>query len=560
MKRRILLLITGLLLLFAMPGNALAQDYYFRMDQNYVDVYWNADGTLSLYYQMTFYADPAGVTIEYVDLGLPNSNFDVSGIQAEVDGKPVSYISSSEFEGVGSSGVAIALGSNSIPLGQTGTVTIWVGTVRDVLFISDEDSAHASAVFTPAYFQSSVVYGATDLQVTYHLPPGVQPDEPRWYQAPSGFPAEPVAGHDSDGRITYTWRNPNASPSEKYKFGASFPASYVPAGVVAAPTFSDRTGINEDTIMGFLCCGGIFAFIAMLTWFGAINERKRKMKYLPPKIRIEGHGIKRGLTAVEAAVLMELPPDKVLTMILFSVVKKGAASVLARDPLKLELSSPLPDGLHPYEAEFIKAFGEKETRSRRRKLQDVMIDLIKSVSAKMKGFSHKESVEYYRQIAEKAWKQVEDANTPEVKSEKFDEHMGWTMLDRDFDTRTQDVFRTTPVYVPMWWGRYDPSWAGSLKSAGKTAAPVSVGGGRSSSSMPTLPGGAFAASVVTGMQNFAGTVVGNISDFAGGITNKTNPIPKSTSSGGWKSSGGGRSCACACACAGCACACAGGGR
>ena len=68
---------------------------------------------------------------------------------------------------------------------------------------------------------------------------------------------------------------------------------------------------------------------------GAINSNKRKLKYLPPKIPIEGHGIKRGLTAVEAAVLMEQPLDKVMTMILFGVVKKNAATVVTRDPLKL---------------------------------------------------------------------------------------------------------------------------------------------------------------------------------------------------------------------------------
>ena len=63
-------------------------------------------------------------------------------------------------------------------------------------------------------------------------------------------------------------------------------------------------------------------------------------QYLPPKIQIEGHGIKRGLTAVEAGILMEQPLDKVMTMILFGVVKKNAATVVTRDPLKLQLVTP----------------------------------------------------------------------------------------------------------------------------------------------------------------------------------------------------------------------------
>lgn len=82
--------------------------------------------------------------------------------------------------------------------------------------------------------------------------------------------------------------------------------------------------------------------------------------------------------------------------------------------------------------------------------------------------------------------------------------------------------------------------------------------GRSSTS---VPGSTFAASVITGVQNFSGKVLGSVGAFTSGVTNSTNPIPKPTSSGSYHGGGGGgHSCACACACAGCACACAGGGR
>jgi hypothetical protein len=52
-------------------------------------------------------------------------------------------------------------------------------------------------------------------------------------------------------------------------------------------------------------------------------------------------------------------------------------------------------------------------------------------------------------------------------------------------------------------------------------------------------------------------IVGNLTSFTGGVTEVTNPMPK-TSSSGRSYGGGGHSCACACACAGCACACADG--
>jgi hypothetical protein len=258
---------------------------------------------------------------------------------------------------------------------------------------------------------------------------------------------------------------------------------------------------------------------------------------------------------------MEQPVDKIMTMILFATIKKNAAEVVTRDPLEIKALEPQPENLNTYEKEFLDAF-QKETTARRRALQDVMINLVKSVSEKMKGFSRRETSDYYKSIMTRAWEQVEAANTPEVKSQKFDEVLEWTMLDRDFNDRTRDVLRTQPVFVPIWWGHFDPVFRSH-----PTATTSLPSGGTPSLSMPKLPGADFAASIVTGVQNFSGKVVGNITDFTSGITNKTNPVPVTTyasrsGGGGSSGGGGGRSCACACACAcaGCACACAGGGR
>ena len=41
---------------------------------------------------------------------------------------------------------------------------------------------------------------------------------------------------------------------------------YVPTETVEKPTLSDRTGIDEDAIMGFLCCGAVGGFIALIAW------------------------------------------------------------------------------------------------------------------------------------------------------------------------------------------------------------------------------------------------------------------------------------------------------
>jgi len=553
MKRRLLTTALIIILALALPITALAQDYYFSLDKEVVNVYWNADGTMALDYLLTFTTQPGGHTIEFVDVGMPNGNFDFNSIKADINGNQLSI--SSDFQGTGGDGFAVEMGSYAIPPGQTGTVHVSVGRVSGVLYKDDDDANYASAVFAPLYFQSNVVTGATDITVTYHLPPGVQPEEPKWHSAPSGFPSEPATAFDSQGRITYTWRNTNADGETQYKFGASFPKSYIPADsivTVQLPSFS----ISPETIFVFMFCGFfgfMFLGVPILTAYG---NHRRKLQYMSPRISIEGHGIKRGLTAVEAAILLEQPLDKVMTMILFGVIKKNAAQVVKREPLKINVTSPIPDGLHEYELNFLKAFKEDDAKPRRNLLQEMTVKLIRSVSEKMKGFSRRETLAYYKSIMEKAWQQVEAADTPEVKSQKFDEALEWTMLDKDYDDRTRRVFHG-PVIVPMWWGRYDPTYSRSAPaSSGMPSTPISM------PSVPHLPGSDFASSVANGVQTFSQKVIGNVTDFTSRVTNVTNPPPPppKASAGGGRGGSGGRSCACACACAGCACACAGGGR
>ena len=194
-------------------------------------------------------------------------------------------------------------------------------------------------MFAPAWFQT--VHGTTDLTVTFHLPPGVQPEEPRWHAAPAGFSSEPTTGFDEQGRITYTWNNPNVTLNRKYDLGASFPLAYIPQETIYRPGILETVGIDPDDFYGFAFCCGVAGFIVLISALSVKSQpKKRKLQYLPPKVSIEGHGIKRGLTAVEAAILLEQPLDKVLTMILFAVVKKSAAEVIANGAV--EDQSPRP--------------------------------------------------------------------------------------------------------------------------------------------------------------------------------------------------------------------------
>ena len=552
---RILLLVL-LLLMLVPPGSAQAQSYLFSVDAVSVNVFWNEDGTSSIDYVFIFTNNPSASPIDFVDLGLPNSNFVDSSIYADVDGAAITDISRSGYQGNGT-GVALGLGANAIQPGQTGRVHAFIGIVNDVLYPDTEGDNYASAVFSPTYFGSSYVSGSTSMRVTFHLPPGVQPEEARYHSAPSGFPGTPEAILDEEGRVTYSWVNADANAYSVYQFGASFPLQYVPESAIVKPGFLEILGIDPGDLVGFTMCCGFFGFIAAIIGLSARSAQKRKLQYLPPKIAIEGHGIKRGLTAIEAALLLEEPLDKILTMILFATIKKDGAKVTSREPLELEIISPEPEGMQPYEKAFLEAFSETKPSTRKKKLQDMMVELVNSLALKMKGFSRRETVAYYKDITTRAWAQVEAADTPEVKSKLYDEVMEWTMLDKDYDDRTRRVFTGGPVIIPTWWGRFDPGY--SPARGAPSAQPVSTAGGGGGLSMPHLPGSDFAASVVTSVQGFSSNVIGNIGEFTGAVTNKTNPVPVVTASRSGGSRGGG-GCACACACAGCACACAGGGR
>lgn len=564
-QKRINILILSVIFLLSIVNPATAQDYSFELPEAEINVYMESDGSITIEYFYLFRNAPGAHPIDYVDVGMPGSSkYSFSNITATINDVPVTSIGKSEYV----DGVELYLGANAIPAGSSGVVYMRAEQVRDVFYYasSDHEEDYASIQFQPNFFDANLSSGSTSMTVNLILPPGAVDGEIVWY-TPSGWPGEetPASEIDRDGRIVYQWSSTNAKPSGKYRFGAAFPARLLPPDTLRK---EQTVTFNPSELLGALvpivCCGGFIGLFVLVFYLSIKSAKKRSLQYLPPKIAIEGHGIKRGLTSVEAAVLMEQPMDKILTMILFSVLRKNAAEVISRDPLEIKMEETMPEDLREYEVNFLSAFREPKT-TRRTKLQDMMVSLVKSVGVKMKGFSRKETITYYEDIIKKAWAQVEAAETPEVRAEKYSEAIDWTMLDRDYDQRTRRTFGTGPVFMPHWWWRADPTIGRTSTVSAPSARPSVPSGGRSTTvTLPSLPGSNAAASVVNTVSALSAGVVGNLTSFTSGVTSKTNPPPKPTSSSfgssGGRSSGGGSSCACACACAGCACACAGGGR
>lgn len=539
--------ISTLMVVFS-PGPSMAQEYSFSVPRNYSDVYINHDGSISIAYSITFSCDPGAHPIDIVDIGLPNSKYNLGSAKASINNVALTDIRNSTYV----TGVEVHLGAHTIQPGQTGTLNFSI--IHPKMVFADEDKEdYASMVFSPTWYGSAYAHGKTDLRLNVHFPAGVKPDETVYHEG-NGKRKFDTTSRDGEDRIVFVWGDTSASPSKQYMFGVSFPRKYVAEGAVSEPPkFSFLELLISFVVLiisniPIFIFGGFFLMIIL----SIVKSHRRKMKYFPSKVSIEGVGIKRGLTAPESAVLLELPLDKIVSMILFGLLKKGVVRVeeaaKGKKPKVIKIEGVDKSNLREYELKFLEAIKPNGVADLV-KLRGVMVKMIKDVNKRIKGFSRRETRDYYQHIVDLAWKHVTTANTPELLGKEWSDKLEWIMMDKKFGDRMGETFTGRDVVPPRWYvHNYFPSRSGttSMKGAGQ---PI----GKS-----FMSGADMANKMVTGFESFSGKFISNIESFASGVTNVTNPAPKSSGSYSRGSSGGG--CACACACAGCACACAGGGR
>ncbi len=271
-----------------------------------------------------------------------------------------------------------------------------------------------------------------------------------------------------------------------------------------------------------------------VTWFSGI--RRRRVSYLPPTIGVEGSGIRRGLTAPFAALLMEESLEKVFVLILFGLLRKGALhlSGSGADASVIETGSGM--GLRNYEKAIFDILPGPEDQKNppMEAVRKVFLDMIDDLKEKMDGFSIEETKEYYRSIISNAWKMVKEAGSADKAALILAERFGWLFVDEHFSSMVNDLPAGIPAVYPHWFGNimlHTGSFSGSVNFT------------------------EVCSSLAGMLESAAGRTVSTLSKLSSIVTSVTNPVPVSRSYSG--SSGGS---SCACACAGCACACAGGGR
>jgi hypothetical protein len=177
-----------------------------------------------------------------------------------------------------------------------------------------------------------------------------------------------------------------------------------------------------------------------------------------------------------------------------------------------------------------------------------------NVDNKIRGYSRTDTANYYKSIVSKAWTQVTQAETPELKLKTIDEQLEWLLADEKYGSRFRDAFPSDIMIHPYpfrywYWGGLGRT--GRSKTQDSTIPKVEP---------KPLPAQEFADRLVSSIENSANNMVKNFELLADRIV-APKPVQQSSRPVRKRSSCvcACASCACACACVSCACACAGGG-
>ncbi len=632
MFRGIALLVCCMLLM-SWVGPVTAQSYSFGVSNLKMQVYVQPDASVKIVYDITF--ENYGSAIDIVDIGLPHGNYDIKTMSASIGGVGLGDIRDSEYV---ENGVEVHLSNMAIPRGKSGTLHFEC-VMPDLVYQDTTRKDYASLQINTTWWDPQYVSGNGVIQIAVFMPEGISPDEMLYQDVQ--FTEKALY----EGRAAAVWQWSNVRASKPYRVGVSFPqrgmtrvvkmslielankwlADYpgIPVlfGIASAVffailffRFSGGTGVTVFLIlMALLVC--LMINMPLLTLLAlpasvvgiVVNEislGKRRKSYLPPIAQVEGGDIKRGLTAPESAVLLEMPLSKVLMLVIFGMLEKGLIVAVEDSPLKVAIAegfSPTekadratPKALHDFRRQAAQAKGtvihayedlflDLIEANPGKAAQNIdfgpaMKGLIQNTAIKMKGFDLSDTQDYYRRVIERAMEQAEAIGEIEQREQYLDRYLPWVMMNERYPSV---IVHHNYHYWPRWSrplsAHHSSGGLGGLGSAlsGSGSAKPSVGGktrfgdvagsfaGWTESTMGNLAGSILPSSLSVpstkgGFLDLSGAdrVTGDIFEALGKAAAES-----SSSSGGRRSGGGGgRSCACACAGCACACACAGGGR
>jgi hypothetical protein len=607
----------SLLTLAVVPTRANAQSYRFAVPRLHMQVFVQPDASIRVTYDITFLPRAGAHAIDIVDIGMPHAGYDIGTMRASVDGHALRTVRESQYV---DPGVEVHLGGRAIRGGREGTLHFEFA-MPDMVYQDTTREDYASLRITPTWFDSEFVVDSGEIRVAVHVPAGVEPGE----VVHQGTPFSDKAIFQDRVVAVWTWQGVRAV--QPYMVGLSFPRrgmhrvieqsawdllvkwfeERLPARVVVfvltvmllACAFFRFTGGTGISVFVVLLVGMFFGLRAStgallisplvagaLVVLAERQVRRRRARYLPAVAEVEGGGVKRGLTAPEAAVILELPLSKVLGLVIFALLKKGVLRQVQATPLRVEMDDAFrggPDVQGDVQGAATRASVRRLAAQQRgvalHKYEQAFLDhlednvggpvhavdfagpvkgLIEHAAARMKGFDLSDTRDYYRRVVARALDTARSVTDVPAREQTLDRQLEWILMGDDYD----DVFRHGDY-------RYRPRWGRASASTGPTGSAGALG--------RTAPGaetsfGDVAASFAGWAENTMGDMASAIAPSAlqleappGGVIDLSGAdqvtgeffkaLTESSGSGGGHGGGG-----CACAGCACACACAGGGR
>lgn len=264
-------------------------------------------------------------------------------------------------------------------------------------------------------------------------------------------------------------------------------------------------------ILPFLLIVAFLGLGVLLVWDGS-RRRSNHPGYLPARALVEGGGIKRGLTPPEAAILLEMPLSRILTVVLTGLLKKGVLELAPVSYLSLQVagdyrvrgSSLDAQGrnaqrrmaaqkhnvvIHPFEEPFLELLEENEGQPLPKlNFTAPLRALLRHTARRMGGYDLAETREYYRKHLGRARHDValasarmnaqfasgEDSlvsgqNATDA-NRLLEHHLEWVVLD---ETLRDYYLGFQPHWLP-WRTIGFPEWAARLER--ELAQSISEGG------------------------------------------------------------------------------------
>jgi hypothetical protein len=194
--------------------------------------------------------------------------------------------------------------------------------------------------------------------------------------------------------------------------------------------------------------------------------------YQPALARIEGGGVKRGLTPPEGAVVLGRPLNITLTLVIFEMLRKGFVRQTQSSPLVVEVAESfrthgsgmtaqargekrrkaaqaINASLHKYEEPFLEILEDNLGIPIPELDFGIAVQpLVRYVAGRVGGFSLEETRAYYRLIIERAPREARsDGKLTFDRQRVFDRNFGWVLLGEDFGAVLDAPDYS---YLPVW--------------------------------------------------------------------------------------------------------------